>query len=127
MSHLLDFVTVEGLLAYGRALARRASERGLVHPPPRETSGDDSDRVHVKMEQLRSFLSRSQSGFANAEEYRSAREGLIDDQLVFFAAWNALLAEGSLQSLLRAPIGARSSDCKEPSAKSAFQAAKNTS
>jgi 6-phosphofructokinase 1 len=27
------------------------------------------------------------------------------DQLVFFAAWNRLLAEGALQPLLRAPIG----------------------
>ena len=105
MSHPLDFVTVEGLLAYGRALARRASERGLVQPPPRESSGDDADRVHAKMEQLRSFVERSKSGFATAEAYRSARESLIDDQLVFFAAWNALLAEGSLQPLLRATIG----------------------
>src|SRR5690242_17522361 len=93
MSHPLDFVTIEGLLAYGRALARRASERGLVEPPPGEASDDDLDRVHNKMDQLRSFITRSKSGFATAEEYRSAREGFIDDQMVFFAAWNALLAE----------------------------------
>ena len=105
MSHPLEFVTVEGLLAYGRALARRASERGLVQPTLREASGDDADRVHVKMEQLRSFVERSKSGFATAEAYQSARESLIDDPLVFFAAWNALLAEGSLQPLLRATIG----------------------
>ena len=105
MSHSLDFVTIEGLFAYGRALARRASERGLVQPPAREASNNDSDRVHVKIEQLRSFVERSKSGFATAEEYQSAREGLIDDQLVFFTAWNALLAEGALQPLLRARIG----------------------
>lgn len=87
------------------ALARRASERGLVQPPPRNASGDDPDRVHATMEQLRSFVERSKSGFATAEAYQSAREGFIDDQLVFFAAWNALLAEGSLQPLLRATIG----------------------
>ena len=106
MSNSLDFVSIEGLLAYGRALAQRASERGLVQPTLREASSDDADRVQVKMEQLRSFVERSKSGFATAEEYRSARERLIDDQLVFFAAWNALLAEGSLQHLLRATIGA---------------------
>jgi 6-phosphofructokinase 1 len=106
MSHPLDFVTIEGLLAYGRARARRASERGLVEPQPAEASDDDLDRVHNKMEQLRSFITRSKSGFATAEEYRSAREGFIDDQLVFFAAWNALLVEGSLQPLLQATIGA---------------------
>ena len=106
MSHPLDFVTVEGLLAYGRALARRALERGLVQPTLREASSEDASRVHVKMEQLRSFVDRSKAGFATAEAYQSARESLIDDQLVFFAAWNALLAEGSLQPLLRAAIGA---------------------
>ena len=106
MSHPLDFVTVEGLLAYGRALARRASERGLVEPPSVETSGDGLDRVRAKMERIRSFVERSKSGFATAEAYQSARESLIDDQLVFFAAWNALLAEGSLQPILRATIGA---------------------
>jgi 6-phosphofructokinase 1 len=105
MSHPLDFVTVEGLLAYGRALARRASERGLVQPLLKEVSGDDLDRVQAKMEQIRSFIERSKAGFATAEAYQSARESLIDDQLVFFAAWNALLAEGSLQPLLRATIG----------------------
>ncbi len=105
MSHPLDFVTVEGLLAYGRALAQRASERGLIVPPPIEASGEDIDRVHTKMKQVRSFIERAKSGFATAEAYRSARESLIDDQLVFFAAWNFLLAEGALQPLLRAAIG----------------------
>lgn len=106
MSQILDFVTVEGLLAYGHALARRASERGLVQPTLRGVSDDDSKRVRAKMEQLRLFVERSKPGFATAEAYRSAREALIDDQLVFFAAWNKLLAEGSLQPLLRATIGA---------------------
>ncbi|MBH0203661.1 MAG: 6-phosphofructokinase [Nitrospira sp.] len=105
MSHPLDFVTVEGLLAYGRALARRAVERGLVQPSLREASENDAACVEAKMEQLRSFVERSQSGFATAEAYRSARESLNDDQLICFAAWNRLLAEGSLQPLLRAPIG----------------------
>ena len=106
MSHPLDFVTVEGLLTYGRALAQRASERGIVQPQLSEASDNDSDRVYAKMTQLRSFLDRSRSGFATAEEYRSVRAGFIDDHLVFFAAWNALLAEGSLQPLLRVSIGA---------------------
>jgi 6-phosphofructokinase 1 len=106
MRHPLEFVTIEGLLAYGRALARRALQRDLVVPQPIEASNNDSDRVHAKMEQVRSFIERARSGFATADAYRSARESLIDDQLVFFAAWNALLADGSLQPLLLAPIGA---------------------
>jgi 6-phosphofructokinase 1 len=106
MSHPLEFVTIEGLLAYGRALARRALQRGLVVPPPIEATSNDIDRVHAKMEQVRSFVERAKSGFATADAYRSARESLIDDQLVFFAAWNALLADGSLHPLLLAPIGA---------------------
>ncbi|MEQ1679915.1 MAG: 6-phosphofructokinase [Nitrospira sp.] len=105
MSHPLDFVTIEGLLDYGRALARRALELGLVEPPPVGASGDDSDRVHAKMEQLRSFVERSKSGFATADAYRLTRESVIDDRLIFFVAWNRLLSEGSLQPLLRAPIG----------------------
>lgn len=105
MSHPLEFVTIEGLLAYGRALARRALQRGLLVPQPIETSNNDIERVHAKMEQVRSFVERARSGFASADAYRSARESLIDDQLVFFAAWNALLADGALQSLLLAPIG----------------------
>lgn len=106
MSHPLDFVTVEGLLAYGRALARRASERGLIVPPPIETPGNPIDRVYAKMEQLRSFVAHAQSGFPTADAYRSARERLIDNHLVFYAAWNTLLADGSLQPLLRTTIGA---------------------
>lgn len=106
MSSPLDFVTIDGLLAYGRALARLASERGLVGPLPLKEFDHDIARIHTKMEQLRSFVERAQSGFATADEYRTARANLIDDQLVFFAAWNALLADGSLQPLLRATIGA---------------------
>lgn len=105
MSRPLDFITVEGLLTYGRALARRACEQGFVQPRSRETSGDESNLVRAKMDQLRSFIERAHSGFATAETYRSAREALIDDQLVFFTAWNALLAEGSLLPLLQAGIG----------------------
>lgn len=57
------------------------------------------------MAELRSFVECSKSGFPTADAYRLAREGLIDDQLIFFVAWNALLAEGSLVPLLRAAIG----------------------
>ncbi|MGE0644049.1 MAG: 6-phosphofructokinase [Nitrospira sp.] len=106
MSHALDFVTIEGLLAYGRALARQATDRGFVQPALRAASSEESHLVQAKIDQLRSFVEQANAGFATAEAYRSAREALIDDQLVFFAAWNALLAEGSLLPLLRARIGA---------------------
>ncbi|GKS64797.1 hypothetical protein YTPLAS72_21010 [Nitrospira sp.] len=106
MSPSLDFVTIEGLLAYGRALARRASERGLIQPPPLDPSDDAADRVQSKIERLLVFVEGAKAGFATAEAYRRALSNLMDDDLVFFAAWNVLLARGSLQPLLRTTIGA---------------------
>jgi 6-phosphofructokinase 1 len=63
------------------------------------------------MERLHGFVDSAQKGFPDAASYRAARRALIDhacggDDLVFFAAWNKLLAEGALVPLLNAPIGA---------------------
>ena len=62
------------------------------------------------MDLLRAFAQRSRAGFADAAAYRAARQALIldvcgGDALVFYAAWNKLLAEGELSPLYRAPIG----------------------
>jgi 6-phosphofructokinase 1 len=104
----LDFVTVEGLLAYGEALARRAPVEGVALPPP--PVPDRTRRVQEAMEKIRAFVQRAHSGFPDAEGYRMARRAVIDegcggDELVFYAAWNRLLAEGELPPLFRAPIG----------------------
>ncbi len=106
MSHPLEFVTIEGLLTYGRALAQGASARGLMSMPTTVTSGDAVGQVRAGMQRIAQLVERSQEGWSGAEAYREARAALIEDELIFFAAWNCLLAEGGLQPLLRAPIGA---------------------
>ncbi len=106
----LDFVTIEGLLAYGERFARRPAIDGVLAPPAPAPSNDRVARAHQAMARIVELVQRAQAGFSGAEAYRSARQAVIDDacagdQLVFFAAWNRLLAEGALQPLLRAPIG----------------------
>ncbi|HEX9741330.1 MAG TPA: 6-phosphofructokinase [Nitrospiraceae bacterium] len=109
----LDFVTVEGLLAYGEALATRVSRvsgEGMALPPPPMPAPDRPRRVHEAMDKIRAFVQRAQTGFPGAEAYVAARRALINegcgkDDLVFFAAWNQLLATGELSPLYRVPIG----------------------
>jgi 6-phosphofructokinase 1 len=107
----LDFVTIEGLLAYGEALTRLPRVIDDVAlptmPPPRSYR---ADRVREAMEAVRSFVRRAGSRLGDAEAYRAARRDVLDgasggDDLVFYAAWNKLLAEGELASLTRAAIG----------------------
>ncbi|MBI3357380.1 MAG: hypothetical protein HY038_11540, partial [Nitrospirae bacterium] len=106
----LDFVTIEGLLAYGEQFARRPSTDGVLLPAAPVPSNDRVRQSRAAMEKIVTFVQSAQSGFPGADVYRAARQAVIDeacagDDLVFFAAWNRLLAEGKLQPLLRAPIG----------------------
>ncbi len=106
----LDFVTIEGLLAYGEAIARRAPREGVMLPAPPLPLPDRAGRARVVTDPLRAFVQRTRAGFPDAAAYRAARKALIDDacggdELVFYAAWNQLLAEGELSPLYRAPIG----------------------
>ena len=106
----LEFVTVEGLLAYGEMLARRTAGEGVVFPPTPTSSVDRLQRTRDAMGKIKAFVQRAQGGFPGAEEYRATRRALIeegcgDDELVFFASWNALLAMGELAPLFRMPIG----------------------
>ena len=106
----LEFVTVEGLLAYGEMLARRTAGEGIALPPIPPSSVDRLQRTRDAMEKIRAFVQRAQGGFPGAEEYRATRRAVIEegcrgDELVFFAAWNALLAAGELAPLFRVPIG----------------------
>jgi 6-phosphofructokinase 1 len=105
----LEFVTVEGLLAYGEMLARRTASEGITFPPVPTSSVDRPQRTRDAMEKIRAFVQGAQGGFSGAEEYRTTRRTLIEegcrgDELVFFAAWNVLLAAGELAPLLRVPI-----------------------
>ncbi len=105
----LDFVTIEGLLAYGEALARRTAGSEIVLPPP-PPSAERARRAPDAMAKIRGLVRRAQAGFPDAEAYRAARRAVIEDgcggdELVWYVAWNKLLAEGELSPLFRAPIG----------------------
>ena len=107
----LDFVTLEGLLTYGEQLAQRSSTDGIVLPPSPAPSTDRRRRAEEATDKIRAFVHRVQAGLPTAEAYRAARAAVIaedcgGDELVFFAAWNYLLARGELAPLYRAPIGA---------------------
>ncbi len=106
----LEYVTIEGLLAYGELLAKRPSCEEIQLPTAPTPSPHRAGRARAAMKKIVAFVQSAQKGFSDAASYRSARRALIDkacggDELVFFAAWNRLLAEGALQPLLRAPIG----------------------
>lgn len=111
LSERLDFVTVEGLLAYGEALASRTRRPEATLPPLPAPLSDRPQRARTAMEQIRAFVDQAQRGLPDANAYRAARRRLIEeacggDALVFYAAWNQLVAESALSPLFRASIGA---------------------
>ncbi|HJT20224.1 MAG TPA: 6-phosphofructokinase [Nitrospira sp.] len=107
----LDFVTIEGLLSYGEHFAQRRPAADVIPPAMPASISDRVGRAYGALEAIRHFVRDAQRGFPGAGAYRAAKRTLIDDacggdELVFYAAWNRVLAEGALQPLLRAPIGA---------------------
>lgn len=93
----LDFVTIDGLLAYGERLAQRTSSDRSVLPPSPPPAGDRRRRAEEATTRIRTFIQGLPAGLPSAEAYRTARQELIaeacgGDQLVFYAAWNLLLA-----------------------------------
>ncbi|MCA9473453.1 MAG: 6-phosphofructokinase [Nitrospirales bacterium] len=106
----LEFVTIEGLLAYAEAIIQHTPIDGVERPGPVPVPAHRTQRVLEAMDAIRAFLHKAQSHFASATDYHYARSSLIQhecqgDDLVFYAAWNQLLAKGELSSLLQAPIG----------------------
>src|SRR6185436_18459197 len=78
-------------------------------PPLPAPSVDRVRQAREAMAGIGRFVQRAQGGFPDAQAYRDARRALIvegcgGDELVFFAAWNRLLAEGELSPLFRMPI-----------------------
>jgi 6-phosphofructokinase 1 len=110
--HGLEFVTIERLLAYGEALIRCPHIEG-AEPPPPPPPRSFNERVALAcaaLESVRRFVSQAQAGLPDCLAYEMARASLVKDAcegdaLVFYAAWNRVLAEGGLAPLLRAPIG----------------------
>src|SRR6185369_9981051 len=106
----LDFVTIEGLLAYAEEFARRAPAADVESPAPPPSTDHRLKLAQAAMDRLRRFVQEAQGGFSGAAAYRAGRRAVIEeacggDELVFYAAWNRLVAEGAMQPLLRAPIG----------------------
>ncbi|MBI3609041.1 MAG: 6-phosphofructokinase [Nitrospirae bacterium] len=107
----LEFATIEGLVAYGDTLARREPTVDKVERPPAPAASIDRvDRARIAAARVRAFVERVQAGCPDAETYETERRTLLTDgcggdALVFFAAWNRVLAEGGLAPLVRAPIG----------------------
>src|SRR2546428_938739 len=73
----LDFVTLEGLLAYGEVLAHRTAGEGMVLPPAPCPSADRSRRARAALEEIRAVCQRPQKGLPTAAEYKGARRGLF--------------------------------------------------
>jgi len=106
----LDFVTIEGLVNYGEQFAKRPLSAEVQPPTVPAHAEDRVKRASAALAAIRLFVHNAQNGFPGADAYRAARRAIIQDvcggdDLVFYAAWNRLLAEGALQPLLRAPIG----------------------
>jgi 6-phosphofructokinase 1 len=106
----LDFVTIEGLLAYAEEFARRAPAADVESPAPPPSTDHRLKLAQAAMDRLRRFVQEAQHGFAGAAAYRAARRVVLEeacggDEFVFYAAWNRLVAEGAMHPLLRAPIG----------------------
>ena len=106
----LQFVTVESLLAYGEALSRLPRIGDPTLPDPLSSSAARVRQATAAQQHIVSFVERAATGLTDAGAYRAMRQELIDgpcggDELIFYAAWNKLVAEGRLASLYRAAIG----------------------
>ena len=106
----LEFVTVESLLSYGQAMVDAPRAKGSNPPQKPKSSDNRIEKVESAKEDIKRFVLEAQKGFTTTADYRSRRQSIIDktcggDALVFFAAWNHMLAEGSLTPLLACPIG----------------------
>lgn len=106
----LNFVGIEALLAYGEDMANAPRVEGSNPPPKPKSATDRIKKIKSANKSILRLVSKAQKGSFTAEAYRTERQLIIDhacegDYLVFYAAWNYLLAEGALTPLLRSPIG----------------------
>ncbi len=105
-----SFVSIEGLLGYGETLSKQRQPDGVLFPPAPPDTENRLKQTKDAIPEMSAFVGRAASGFPDADQYHRSRCALIDeicggDELVFFAAWNFLLAKGALTALYRAPIG----------------------
>ncbi|MGI9533951.1 MAG: 6-phosphofructokinase [Thermodesulfobacteriota bacterium] len=106
----LNFVNIEDLLAYGEAIANAPRVEESKPPPKPKPTIDRNKKIKSAIKGIQKFVSKAQKGSLTAEAYRTERQLIIEhacdgDELVFYVAWNYLLAEGALIPLLISPIG----------------------
>ena len=106
----LNFVNFENLLAYGEAMANAPRVEQAKPPNKPKSEIDRIKRIKSAKKAILKLVSKAQKGSLTAEAYKNERQLIIDhacnsNALVFYAAWNYLLAEGALTALLRSPIG----------------------
>ena len=75
----LEFVTLEGLLTYGEALARRQHMDGVELPRPLGDSVDRSQRAREVLGAIRTFVQGAQKGFPDAAAFRVARQNVVEN------------------------------------------------
>ena len=74
---------------------------GSYPPPKPRSSADRIKKIRSANKGILRLVSKAKKGSLTAEAYRTERQLIIDhacegDPLVFYAAWNYLLAEGAL-------------------------------
>ena len=62
----LDFVTMQGLLAYGESLAQRTSSGRFVLPPPPLPAADRLPRAEEAIGRIRTFIQQHRLTFPSA-------------------------------------------------------------
>ena len=73
----LDFVTIEGLLAYGERFAERPHGPEVQLPAVPAASNERANRAYAALDAIRLFVRNAQSGLSGAEAYREARTALL--------------------------------------------------
>ena len=114
----LEFVTIEGLLAYGEALARCPRVERVDRPQVAVPEMDRAQGIHAAVAAVRQFVARAQAGFMDAAAYRASRRAVIErvcrgDELLWYAAWNRVLAEGGIDAPAPGPYRPGAEACTE--------------
>src|SRR5581483_12101049 len=100
----LDFVTIDGLVRYAETLAALPPAEGASVPSVPAPRPNRVMHAAQARDAFLAFVERALQGFPSAQAYRQARQSLLEtacggDPIVFYAAWNSLVAYGRLGAL----------------------------
>ncbi len=106
----LDFITKESLITYGKTMAEASKAEGANPPSKPKALVNRIKKVQAVKDEIKQFVVRAQKGFETADDYIKQRQLIIEnscsgDALLFYTAWNRMLIEGELNTLLSSPIG----------------------